>query len=60
MRYFVSYFFTKDTINRGFGNAEVEIAKTINFNEIAQIQKELENKYKFKKVAILNYKEMGE
>ena len=58
MKYFVSYFFQKDSINRGFGNAEVKIEEKINYNLIKQIQQQIEAKYEMKQVTLLYYLEL--
>lgn len=58
MKYFVSYFFQKDSINRGFGNAEVKIEKKINYDLIKQIQQQIETKYGMKQVTLLYYLEL--
>ena len=58
MKYFVSYFFQKENINRGFGNAEVKIEEKINYDLIKQIQRQIEAKYEFKQVTLLYYLEL--
>lgn len=60
MKYFVSYFFRKDNINRGFGNAEVTIEEKINYDLIKQIQKQIEAKYEMNQVTLLYYLELEE
>ena len=60
MKYFVSYFFQKDSINRVFVNAEVKVEKKINYDLISQIQQQIEMKYKMKQVTLLYYLELEE
>ena len=60
MKYFVSYFFQKDSITRGFGNAEIKIEEKINYDLIKQIQQQIEAKYEMKQVTLLYYLELEE
>lgn len=60
-KYFVSFFFKKDTLSWGTGNAEVtRNNKITSFEDIREIVRHLEEKEDVKNVTIISYTLLAE